>query len=58
MTQRIIVSVALIMLAASVVSAQTVIPGGDVSGTWNLAGSPYRLGKQRLVALAKKPGNS
>jgi hypothetical protein len=41
MTQRIIACVALILLAASVVSAQTVIPGGNVSGTWNLAGSPY-----------------
>ena len=30
-------------LAAAFVSAQTVIPGGDVSGTWYATGSPYLI---------------
>jgi parallel beta-helix repeat protein/predicted outer membrane repeat protein len=31
------------MLAAAIVSAQTTIPGGYVSGTWTAAGSPYLI---------------
>jgi hypothetical protein len=37
-----IISIAL-TLAAITASAQTVIPGGDVSGIWNAAGSPYLI---------------
>ncbi|TKJ36542.1 hypothetical protein CEE37_15070 [candidate division LCP-89 bacterium B3_LCP] len=29
------------LLIASIASAQTVIPGGSVSGTWEISGSPY-----------------
>ncbi|TKJ36563.1 hypothetical protein CEE37_14885, partial [candidate division LCP-89 bacterium B3_LCP] len=31
------------MLAISIASAETIIPGGDVSGTWDISGSPYLI---------------
>ncbi|TKJ37940.1 hypothetical protein CEE37_13325 [candidate division LCP-89 bacterium B3_LCP] len=39
--KNIIASLTIFLLAISVASGSTIIPGGDVSGTWNLAGSPY-----------------
>ncbi|MBC8233343.1 carboxypeptidase regulatory-like domain-containing protein [bacterium] len=32
-----------LFLIAAVASAQTIIPGGDVSGTWDVLGSPYLI---------------
>lgn len=33
----------LFLFCASIARAETIIPGGDVSGVWNAAGSPYRV---------------
>lgn len=32
-----------LLVSASMISAQTTIPGGNVSGTWDLSGSPYTI---------------
>jgi hypothetical protein len=36
-----ILTIAAILLTCSFISAQTIIPAGNVSGTWTFAGSPY-----------------
>jgi hypothetical protein len=43
MKKAISFSLMLVLLTAIGAFAQTVIPGGDVSGTWNSAGSPYLI---------------
>jgi len=43
MSKNLFLTAACILLMAAGLSAQTVIPGGDVSGTWDLAGSPYQV---------------
>ncbi|MBU0517465.1 T9SS type A sorting domain-containing protein [bacterium] len=39
--KNVIASLTIVLLATSVVSADTIIPGGSVSGLWSAAGSPY-----------------
>lgn len=43
MTRNILVILLWAVLAVSVASADTIIPGGYVSGTWTAAGSPYNV---------------
>ncbi len=43
MMKRFLFGLCMVLLTASFASAQTVIPAGDVSGTWNAAGSPYQI---------------
>ena len=50
----------LFMLTTTLVMAETIVPEGNVSGTWNAAGSPYQIqGDISIVAgssLAIEPG--
>ncbi|MBU1881351.1 T9SS type A sorting domain-containing protein [bacterium] len=41
MSKNVFLTAACVLLMAASLSAQTTIPGGNVSGTWDLAGSPY-----------------
>ncbi len=43
MDRKRLILVCLMLVSATPLAAQTIIPGGPVSGTWALAGSPYQI---------------
>jgi hypothetical protein len=43
MPRFLVLALAAAALATSISSAETIIPGGNVSGLWNVAGSPYLI---------------
>lgn len=50
-------ALALALLGSRADAGGTVVPGGDVSGTWTLAGSPYRVtGDLRVLDLRVEAG--
>jgi len=54
---RLVLAAGILFAAGSASSASTVVPGGDASGTWTRAGSPFVLaGNVRAVDLAIEPG--
>ncbi|MBL0060241.1 MAG: hypothetical protein IPP40_01790 [bacterium] len=42
MTRNLLFAIGLLGMTLSL-QAETIVPGGDVSGEWNLAGSPYLI---------------
>jgi hypothetical protein len=44
-----VLALAAVTLATSISSAETIIPGGNVSGLWNTAGSPYPIIKALII---------
>lgn len=51
MSRYLLISVALIMIATAS-QAETIIPGGNVVGTWTLAGSPYIITTADITLLS------